>query len=1398
MQIFILGMHRSGTSAVARLLNMMGTYFSPEGFELPAQDENIKGFWERSDIMELNDTILASSNSSWLNPISFNLRKIPTKELNNYSSQISSIILKLDAHRPWMIKDPRMCLLFPLWENHIELPVSIFVYRNPIQIAKSLAKRNQFPVHFGIALWEFYTISALKALKDQKTIFIQFPKLLESPVPAVKELHEKLISSGVSTLRMPSEKEISSFLDPNLFHEKCGRDLYDNYLNENQKRLAVHLDHCEDYLDSGNFEMSQGSLETIKSYIELLESRESNAKLSASLESCKNDRDTLHSSIKNMDEEYKKLITSLTSSKKNITSLSSDLRDLDQENENLRLTLDTTQKAFTHIDAQFSATKKDNKNLDLTLRTTQNDYANLDTQFTAAQKEHEKINLTLQTTQKDYANLEVQFAAAKKENERINLTLRKTQNDYADLSEELTATKKENEKLNLTLQTTQNDYANLDAQFTAAQKENEKLDLTLQTTQNDYANLDTQFIAAQKENEKLDLTLQTTQNDYVNLDTQFTAAQKENEKLDLTLQTTQNDYANLDTQFTAAQKENEKLIKVEKDLTALVQEITIREKSLTEICSILDGQLKSLQNDNNKFNDYIAQLESWLKELKRDTDDIFSSWRWKTGHIFISTIEALLLRFDVKTAEDHLHEILEEFTQQKTKSNASSSPIQKQSHQTNLDTFCQLLLLALKNPQQTINILNIDRLKNLYITLVRQSSRDQATIFDHYIKLYSKKTISHGISTNPKPLSKTITIPQHDTPVVSIIIPVYNNYELTIACLLSIAETKDEVPFEIIIGDDNSTDETKDIQNNIANLTVIRHEKNLGFLKNCIATAKHAKGKFLLFLNNDTTVLPNWLISLVTVAEHNDKVGLIGSKLLFPDGQLQEAGGIIWQDGSGWNYGRGDDPTKPEYNYLKDVDYVSGACFLTPTKIWKEIGGFDEQFSPAYYEDTDYAFAVRERGFRVLYQPASEIIHHEGMSCGTDLECGIKKYQRVNNKKFRTKWQEVLKNEHSVNGVDVFTARDRSKKKKTILVIDHYVPQFDKDAGSRSTFQYLQWFAESGFNVKFIGDNFYQDEPYTTALQQLGIEVLYGNWYANNWRKWIKENAKHLNYIYLHRPHIAPNYIDYLRKETNAKIIYFGHDLHYLRLERQYEIEHNESLKKMAVEWKKKEFELFTKADVIYYPSGIEVNEILKEFPQNCVRAIPLYIFDKINISPNSFKEREHLLFVGGFRHLPNVDAMLWFVDHIFPLLQKQLPGIKLYVAGTHMPDEIEKLGSEKIAILGEVSDEHLENLYKQVKLTVVPLRYGAGIKGKILESLHFQVPVVTTSIGAEGFPEAEKYLKIANDTSDFAREIFTIYSNKSLWVKQVKNGVNALNTHFSKKRAKSIWEKDIDFDVRH
>ncbi|MCI8510785.1 MAG: glycosyltransferase [Lachnospiraceae bacterium] len=638
--------------------------------------------------------------------------------------------------------------------------------------------------------------------------------------------------------------------------------------------------------------------------------------------------------------------------------------------------------------------------------------------------------------------------------------------------------------------------------------------------------------------------------------------------------------------------------------------------------------------------------------------------------------------------------------------------------------------------------------------------------------------------------------PKEEAPVVSIVIPVYNQVHYTYACLLSILENTPDVSYEILIADDVSTDATKELNRYVENVTVCRNATNQGFLRNCNQAAKAARGKYIMFLNNDTQVTPGWLSSLVNLLESDPSIGMAGSKLVYPDGRLQEAGGIIWSDGSGWNYGRLDDPDKAEYNYVKDVDYISGAAILLSVSLWKQIGGFDDRFAPAYCEDSDLAFAVRQAGYRVVYQPLSKVIHFEGVSNGTDVNgTGLKRYQVENSKKLKEKWAKELKKQCVNTGnPNPFRARERSQEKPVILFVDHYVPTFDKDAGSKTTFQYLKMFLKKGYSVKFLGDNFLHEEPYSTTLQQMGVEILYGPEYQAGIWDWILKNKDEIDFAYLNRPHIASKYVDFLQQNTKIKLIYYGHDLHFLREYREYELTGDIQKKRDSDYWRSVEFALMEKVAVSYYPSEVEKAAIHAVNPGLRLKAITAYVFEEfLKTIPTDFARREGLLFVGGFAHPPNADAVLWFAREIFPLIRKRLD-VPFYVVGSKVTEEIKALEQpgNGIIVKGFVSEEELSTLYASCRVVVVPLRYGAGVKGKVVEAVYNGAPVVTTAIGAEGIPGAEAVMRIADTPEAFAESVIGLYEDPGACKAFCEATQRYIRDYFSVDAAWSVIEEDF------
>jgi GT2 family glycosyltransferase/ubiquinone/menaquinone biosynthesis C-methylase UbiE len=605
---------------------------------------------------------------------------------------------------------------------------------------------------------------------------------------------------------------------------------------------------------------------------------------------------------------------------------------------------------------------------------------------------------------------------------------------------------------------------------------------------------------------------------------------------------------------------------------------------------------------------------------------------------------------------------------------------------------------------------------------------------------------------------------------VSIVVPVYNNLVYTITCILSLLEAESKFSYEIILGDDGCSDATPAVFDSVGGcIRLIRHKENLGFLGNCNRTASFAKGEYIVLLNNDTLVLPRWLDGLIDALAETPKAGLVGSKLINADGSLQEAGGILWRDGSAWNFGRNDDPALPAYNYLKDVDYVSGACLALPAALWRQFGGFDAEFAPAYCEDSDLAFRVRQAGFRAIYAPHSMLIHHEGKSHGRDIGSGIKAYQVENQKKFFSRWKSVLEG-NEANAQNVLLARDRSSLKPHILFVDHHIPQWDRDAGSRTMFHFMRLFAAQGFQVSFWPDNLFEDRAYCAKLQCMGVEVIYGHSYVGDFDKVIAEAGPYLDYALVSRPEYAIKYYDAIRANSKARILYYGHDVHWKRMEQArihaaaWESNGTHTVEAMRA----LEFDNWRKADIVLYPS-VEEREVVRGLMQGVTAAnVPMlgYLPNELAVSGRNLarfdkREKDELLFVGG-SHPPNVDALLWFAREVMPLVLSENSGARLNIVGATMAAAIERLDSDRIRVLGRVSDEELASLYASMGVAVVPLRFGSGVKGKTLEAFINGIPLVTTSVGLQGIASDTALAFVADDPQNFANAVLRAQIDKA------------------------------------
>jgi GT2 family glycosyltransferase/SAM-dependent methyltransferase/glycosyltransferase involved in cell wall biosynthesis len=631
---------------------------------------------------------------------------------------------------------------------------------------------------------------------------------------------------------------------------------------------------------------------------------------------------------------------------------------------------------------------------------------------------------------------------------------------------------------------------------------------------------------------------------------------------------------------------------------------------------------------------------------------------------------------------------------------------------------------------------------------------------------------AEGPGAGPESVSEldVISLPEYDNPKVSLVIPLYARADLTRACLESIRDNTTRVSYEVVLVEDDADEATKLLLQQVRGARIVRNEQNLGYIRSVKRGASLARGRWLVLCNNDIEVRADWLTAMLACGESAEDVGVVTPKYLYPDGSLNEAGGIIWRDGTGVNYGRGDRPEHFQYEYRRETDYGSAAALMVKADLWTETGGYDERYLPMYYEDTDLCFEARERGLRVLYEPAAVVVHVEGATAGNDIESGFKRYQEQNRSKFVAKWRHRLESEQLRAAPTNLRLAANRHRGRHVLIVDHRVPMWDRDAGSLRMLHIMKALLDADVRVTFMPENLVPTEPYTRQLQALGVEVLYGQLHVNAELDTI---GPRLDLAILSRPHTASRWLDAVREYAPAATVaYDTVDLHWLREARRGQVGSSQgtfmvsngalkSITPKASALRHLELAMIKATDATIVVSDCEREQIEQDVPGTRLIVIPTIHDVQPYVPPP--EARKGILFVGGFEHPPNIDAVVCLVNEVMPAIWRELGEVQVTIVGSAPPPEVTALASPLVDVTGWVED--LNPLFETSRLMVAPLHYGAGVKGKITQSLAAGLPVVTTPIGAEGLEGGDgQCMLIAESPRELASEAICVYRDDELW----------------------------------
>ncbi len=610
-----------------------------------------------------------------------------------------------------------------------------------------------------------------------------------------------------------------------------------------------------------------------------------------------------------------------------------------------------------------------------------------------------------------------------------------------------------------------------------------------------------------------------------------------------------------------------------------------------------------------------------------------------------------------------------------------------------------------------------------------------------------------------------LRLPEACAPKVTILLVLFNQAGLTFQCLKALAQDF-SVPFETIIVDNASSDETSQLLDRIDGARIIRNDDNKGFLLACNQGAELAKGEFLLFLNNDAVVQPGALAAAAERLHITPGVGAVGGKILLWEGRLQEAGSIVWQDGGCLGYGRGEDPNDSIYSHVRDVDYCSGAFLLTRTELFRSMGCFDTDYAPAYYEESDYCVRLWEAGWRIVYDPAVRIRHFEFASAGSSSAWAID-LQTKHRAVFVGKHQQFLSERPLPSMQNVLEGRQRlGKTTPRVLFIDDRLPRRDLGGGFPRALEFVHSLVGCGAFVTHYPLQF-PYEPWESGRKVLPetVEIVAGQG-ASGLESFLESRRDFYDFVIVSRPHnmIAVNDVvgrhpDWFER---LPLIYDAEAMFSLREIVQAEVLGDPVPKARQNQMIEEELVITRHANAIVTVSEPEACHF-RDYGKDKVFVLGHSL--DVEAGAAGFEERAGYLFVGALLAdaTPNADSLVWFLREVWPRILAAGPA-RLDIVGHCEAPSVRAFASDSVHIHGGV--DSVDPFYARARVFIVPTRFAAGIPHKAHEAAAHGLPMVTTPLiaGQLGWQEE---LGIAEQPADFADACLRLCNEATVWQAQ-------------------------------